>query len=232
MEAKKCLSCGVNVAPGHKYCPLCGKFISEDTGMDICGYDHVDTTYVKKLVFIQVGRSASMAAVAVCLCINFFTGITNPWFFYVLASALLFNFAVLVPWERGALLWREIFIINVSVCAFVVFIDFFGSIGLPAAYRGWSVQWMLPCMLGAGTLGLVIYNVFAKTDSASSLAAILVCFLFSGIVFGVSFIMYQLPQYFNVWTALPSLIALMETFFFSVVLGWAKHKSLQKKFHI
>ena len=91
---------------------------------------------------------------------------------------------------------------------------------------------MLPCLLAAATLALALYNVFAKTDSAASLSAILVCFLFSAGLFLLSFILYQFRDYFNIWTAVPSLVALLESGFFFFILAFVKHKSLRKKFHI
>ena len=95
---------------------------------------------------------------------------------------------------------------------------------------------MLPCVLGAGTLALTLYNIFAKTDSAGSLSAILVCFIFSAALFAVSWVFYGLNNSgrleVNVWTAVPSLTALLQSGFFFFVLAWVKHKSLRKKFHI
>ena len=235
MTERKCGSCGVGVDASLKYCPLCGKYISGEIAESKAAYNKVDKTYVKRLLFIDACRGVSIAAALVCVFINLFTGWAwdGLWSSYVIASILLFNFAVLVPIERGAFLWREIFIIFFSFGAFLIFIDFYSGINYPAA-RGWSVQWMLPCVLGAGTLALTLYNIFSKTDSAASLSAILVCFIFSGVLFGISCLLHSIrDKYFTIVEYVhPSLIALLESGFFFFALAWVKHKSLQKKFHI
>lgn len=240
---RKCAACAVNIANGLKYCPLCGKFISNEIAENPVAYGKVDATYVKRLVFIDACRGASVAGALVCFFINLFTGIVGGagitwdklWSLYVIAGILLFNFAVLLPIDRASFLWREIFIVYFSLSAFLIFIDFYSGMNIPGV-RGWSIQWMLPCTLGAGTLALTLYNIFGKTDSAASLSAILVCFIFSAAVFGVSWAFYGLnsdgKMLVNVWTAVPSLTALLESGFFFFVLAWVKYKSLQKKFHI
>ena len=236
---RKCASCAVDIDTSLKYCPLCGKFIPGETAESKAGYNKVDKAYVKRLLFIDACRGASIAAALVCFFVNLFTGVHNwPgdfWFLYVIASILLFNFAVLVPIERGAFLWREIFIVFFSISAFLIFVDFYSSIN-NLDIRGWSIQWMLPCVLGAGTLALTLYNIFSKTDSAASLSAILVFFIFSGVLFGISWVLFDLNESGKyqtiIWTAVPSLTALLESGFFFFVLAWVKHKSLQKKFHI
>lgn len=233
----KCVSCRLEVQDYLTYCPLCGKFINAEPKDMPIAYPKVNKRYIRKNAVLTLLRSILIATVLICVGINFFVLLYNGqpisnlrdfWSFYIIASALLINYAILTPIGHGTFLWTEMYIILFSCILYLLFIDFFTT---QTPEWGWSVTWAIPILISCISLMIFIFNLSNKTDPAGSTSALFVMLILSAVMFGTSIIFYNLPQYFGIPAIVPSFIALCETVFFSIILGMIRRTALKKKFH-
>lgn len=233
----KCISCRLEVDDSLTNCPLCGRFINDSCQASPFAYPNVDKSYVWKNSVLALLRSIMISAVLICGGINFFILIFNGnsiidvrqfWSLYVLVSALVINYTILMPIEHGSFFWKEIILSFFFYLLFLLFIDFFTADKPP---WGWSVTWVIPLMICIISLVFFIFNLSGKTDPAGSVSALFVMLIFAGVVFSASIVFYTIPDLFGKAAVLPSFIALCETACFSIILGVLRRKALKKKFH-
>lgn len=157
---KKCLSCGVIVDEAHKRCPLCQRKFQEHaplTENPLYPQYTVSTTAHKNNLHLKVIGFLVFAICSICIVINLMSGANGFWSIAVLASALyawlLVRHTVLSKVHPGAKILAQVF--GISGLLFVLNI-------LSGSAR-WSVNYVFPFLVIAGTLLITIIIVSKRT---------------------------------------------------------------------
>lgn len=227
MASNFCKTCNVAVESDLENCPICGKFIIKDTQPSIFSYPKVDIGYyVKRQAVINFLKVIVFCGTIICFFINLFIGLRDPWFLYVLTGAALAYFTIFIPLGKWRFLWWELLLSIISICAYVMFIDFFAS-----GMTFFSIVWVIPIIIGTGVLALSIYNLSAsKSDPANTIPPLIVLLFFAAGFFVANIILAGINDKGII--VLPSFIVLMESGFFVLMLGILRRKALKKKFYL
>jgi hypothetical protein len=156
----KCLSCGVIVDEAHARCPLCQReFSSPDTVPENRWYPQYTVAKAehKKNLPLKIIGYLFFVLSSVCIVINLLSGANRFWSIDVLSSVLygwlLIRHTILSKAHPGAKILAQVF--GISGLLFVVNI-------LTGSAR-WSVNYVFPFLVIAGTLLITIIIISKKT---------------------------------------------------------------------
>lgn len=149
MNKNRCTNCNVFVQSDIKYCPLCGKFLTESVTQ--ATYPLVDQSYTVVEKWIKMVRAILVLIGILSVAINlFFT--THPyWFPYVLVGLFALWRILFYPFKEGKSHVASIPMSGIVVAILLVFIDVYNN-KTTGAGLGWALCYSAPAVLTGTTL--------------------------------------------------------------------------------
>lgn len=211
-EIKRCPSCNVEVSSDLNNCPLCGKFVGDESRQaEKNKYSYPDYAYkeiIKKKTWISIMRVICTLASLLCLAQNLIFKTSPYWFPYALAAIFVFYVVFISPFNSNTNRYiKNIKWTSIVVSIFLIFIDAYNHYMLGFAF-GWAYAIAVPCMLSCVTIATAIVCFCSKRNEMELLGDCFAMMLYSIIYFIVKIC------YFPKLATWPSLT------FLGVAIGW------------
>lgn len=220
MHKHHCSNCNVAVESSLKFCPLCGKHVSNVTTEST--YPIVDQKFVVVERWIKLVRSLLFLLGVVCVAVNlFFT--THPyWFPYVLIGLYALWRILFYPFKEGKSHVASIPMSGIVVALLLVFIDVYNHVAL-GIELGWALCYSAPAVFTTAT---VVSFILAITNQKyeETLTKKIVLLLFVEVLFFGSKLLW-----FNQFVNWPIFIGILSSFVTLFLLFLFKKKRLVKE---
>ena len=222
----KCIKCKVELEDSRVHCPLCGRCVDAEKGT--ANAPDVNECYPKG----RSKKNVRLFVTAVLLIILFFATISCfavevavereiAWSWFVLSSAVLVAFGLLLPLRTYASYSVHVFIFTALVCGYFLILEML-------TVWGWGLQYVVPFVITGISLGCVfpiLLNSYHKWQFLFPLIEMIVIGL---ILFLVTFL-----SGFVSWPSLISLVVPLLIFFFILIFKFRKSENeLRKRFYI
>ncbi len=220
---KVCDKCKVKVAGSRKYCPLCQGVL---TGPD-CGEEEifplVPTIYRQYNLFFRLLIFASIVAAVVCVFINILTYRDTWWSLFVAGGIVCMWIILAISVRKRNNIPKNILYQVVVVSLLAVAWDFL------TAWRGWSVDYVVPVVCTAAMIAMAILMKVIRLNVAD-----LIIYFCINAMFGAVPLVLLLTGCLSVWY--PALICVGGTVVsLSAILlfqGEALKTELKRRLHL
>lgn len=145
-----CKYCNVDVDEELEKCPLCLKVVNTESYEGKALYPKYPQISRRKRIKTKIALFLSIAVISVTMFINLYTNRETLWFIYVAASILYLWLLVENTIRSSAHTGAKILLQVIGVAGLSYFID------LASGNLKWSVNYVIPFLVIAGTLAITI----------------------------------------------------------------------------
>lgn len=220
---KYCKKCGVSIGEDTQRCPLCQGTVQPAPGPSRQVFPLVPTIYRQHSLFFKLLILGSVAAGLLCLVINRMLPQSGYWSLFVVAAIACFWVVLFIAVRKRHSILKNILYQTVVVGILSVLWDKF------TGWRGWSVEYAIPCLFMAVMIALPI---LAKVMKMPENTYLIYCCIF--ILFGIipavfilaGIVQVDYPSLFCVAVSLICLTALL------VFEGAGMRAELRRRLHL
>lgn len=173
---KYCDKCKVKVRGSDELCPLCRNTLSGDAEPDGSLYPVVRTLYGQHKLLFQLMLLGSVAAAVISVAVNIMVGGEHGWWsvFVVLGIGC--------SWIILALALNRMHCIPKYIASQVAVLILLGAVwDYMTGWRGWSLDFVLPCASIAAMLSLAIVSKVMRMPPGDYVVYLLLSVLFGAI---------------------------------------------------
>ena len=233
-QCRKCKNCNIDVSSDLSNCPLCGKYVLDDSKSEKIkpnkfSFPIYSLNEIYRAKWVNVIRVLFWLIGCICVLVNLIFK-TSPYFFpYVIGALVMIMIVFISPFGKKQSYIKNITRASIIISLFLIFIDAYDHLTMNTVF-GWGLEYSAPLFLTATVLASSIVCLLSKRHELDTMKHVLVLMIYAIIYFLV--VLLAFPQ-LAVW---PSLV------FMSVSIGWFAilqiikrnklWKELQKNFHI
>ena len=231
---RKCDKCNVQVSSDLANCPLCGKYLLNDSKHEKVienkySFPKYEMKEIIRAKWVNIIRILFWLVGSICVLINLIWKTTPYYFPYVVTALVMIMSVFVVPFSKKRNYLKTITKSSVIIALFLIFIDAYDYYMFKTEF-GWALCYTVPFLLSAVVLAAAIICLSSKRLEIDMMKNVTNQVFYSIIYFLIVFFAFK---YLPVW---PSFVYMCVSFVWFFILETIKHKTLwqelSRNFHI
>lgn len=159
-----CDNCGVDISDDLKYCPFCGKCVSEKPAQGKQSFPIVDQSYIYREKWFKIVSQATLLLALLLVAINLIFMTKIFWFPYAVYALFCVYMVVIYPFggSRGHIACVPLS--GLILASFMVGIDIYAHFTIGTTF-GWGYALVAPIIVGATSVLAFILALCTKRYS-------------------------------------------------------------------
>lgn len=163
-QDKICPACKVKISSDLSNCPLCGRFVGEESGTqkNKKSYPIYDTKFVQKYTWFAILRALFWAAAIISAVVNIIFPTKIAWCPYVISALIMVFFVFIRPIKVSVSNYiKSLTAMSILVAIFLIFIDAYNHFSFDTPF-GWAMSYSAPFVMLAGVVASSIICLFTR----------------------------------------------------------------------
>lgn len=218
---QKCLKCKVEIASTTDICPLCKTPIEKGQTSDV--FPKLEYNYKNHSILLNVLKVCSIAAISICLFINFTISRSISWAWFVIAGIFSFWLTLVTALKGRKHFMKMLFAEMILIIICSILWDYF------TGFNFWSINYCLPFLCSIYTIAIMIMRLFRQNLAKDFIFYATVNSMI-GLVPGILIIFNKVTV---LWPSYISVIISIVILVFLTVFNKRQVKNeLERRFHI
>lgn len=218
---QKCLKCQVKIASTTDICPLCKTPIEKGQSSDV--FPKLEYNYKNHNILLNVLKVCSIAAIVICLFINFTVSRSISWAWFVIAGIVSFWLTLVTALKGRKHFMKMLFAEMILIIITSIIWDYF------TGFTFFSINYCLPFLCSIYTIAIMIMRLF-RQNLAKDFIFYATINSMIGLVPGILIIFNKVTV---LWPSYISVIISIVILVFLTVFNKKQVKNeLERRFHI
>ena len=233
-EYRKCKNCCLDVSSDLSNCPLCGKYllnetIGEKAEKNKYSFPVYSMNEIYRTKWVNIIRIFFWLIGGICLLINLIFKTTPFYFPYVITALVMIMRVFIAPFSKKESYLKSITTASIVLSLFLIFVDAYDSYMLGTLF-GWAMSYSSPLLLASTVIASSIICLSSRRYEIDMMKSVSILMMYSIIYFFV--VIFAFPA-LALW---PSLVFMSVSICWFLILQTIKRnilwKELRKNFHI